>query len=107
MIKDYWTKLDTRQRYLIAVCAAVVMVALVLEFAVFPIWDARAKMKKSISTNSKKLEEMIKIDAELAVQEAKISRIKNTLASRRADFTLFSYLEKKAILPMSKAASNR
>lgn len=98
MIKAYWTQLDNKQRYLVAVCAAVVLVALLLEFAVFPIWDAGAKMKKSISTNSKKLEEMIRIDAELDAQDAKISRIKQTLASRRADFTLFAYLEKKAVL---------
>lgn len=97
MIKAYLAKLDTRQRYLVALCAAIVLVALVLELAVFPIWDARAKMKKSILHNSKKLEEMVKIDAAFAAQDAQISRIKNAIAARRADFTLFSYLEKKAI----------
>ena len=96
MIREYWTKLDTRQRYLIAACAAVVIFTLVLKFAVFPLWDSRAKMKKSITSNSKKLDELVKIDAELAVQNAKISRMKNTLGSRRSNFTLFSYLEKKA-----------
>ena len=97
MMKDYWTKLDARQRYLAALCAAAVLVALLLELAVFPMWDARSKMKKSITTYSKKLEEVIKIESEFAVSDAKITRIKNTMASRRADFTLFAYLEKKAI----------
>lgn len=97
MIKAYFAKLDTRQRYLVAVCAAVVLVALVLSLAVFPMWDARVKMKKSIATNAKKLEEMVKIDADFTAQNVKISRIRKALASRRADFTLFSYLEKKAI----------
>lgn len=96
MIREYWTKLDTRQRYLIAVCAALVIFTLVLKVAVFPMWDARVKMKKSIANSTKKLEELVKIDAELAVQEAKISQIKRTLASRRPDFTLFSYLERKS-----------
>jgi len=96
MIREYWTKLDTRQRYLIAACAAVVIFTLVLKFAVLPLWDSRAKMKKSITSNSKKLDELVKIDAELAVQNAKISRMKNKLGSRRSNFTLFSYLEKKA-----------
>lgn len=97
MMRAYFAKLDTRQRYLVAVCAIVVIVALVLALAVFPLWDARAKMKKSIATNTKKLEEMVKIDADFATQDAKISRIRKAMASRRADFTLFSYLEKKAI----------
>jgi len=97
MMKATWTKLDRKQRYLVAICAAVVAIALLMEFAVFPMWDAKAKMKKSILNHSKKLEEVAKIDFDFAVQNSKISRIKNTIASRRADFTLFAYLEKKAV----------
>ena len=97
MMKATWTKLDAKQRYLVAICAAVVAIALVLEFIVFPVWDAKAKMKKSILNQSKKLDEMVKIDADFAAQDAQISRIKNAIASRRADFTLFAYLEKKAV----------
>jgi len=97
MIRTYWTNLDTRQRYVVGFGAAFVMAVLVLVFIVFPLWDAKAKMKKSISINSGKLEQMVKLDDEFVVQEAKISRIKRVLASRQGDFTLFSYLEKKAI----------
>ncbi len=97
MMKAYWTKLDPKQRYIVAGGAVFVIVALLLEFAVFPIFDAKAKMKKTIATHSKKLEEMVKIDSEFAGQDAQISRIKYAIASRRADFTLFSYLEKKAM----------
>ncbi len=96
MIKSYWKNLDVKQRYIVAFGAAFVGVALLLEFAVFPLWDARAKMKKSIAGNTKKLEEVLKLDAEFALQDAKIAQIKQAMASRRADFTLFSHLEKKA-----------
>jgi general secretion pathway protein M len=104
MIKAYWTKLDTKQRYIVAGGAAFVLVVLLLKFAVFPVWDAKAKMKKSILTNSKKLEEVVKIDTEFAAYDAKIMRIKRALASRRADFTLFAYLEKKAVLANVKGS---
>ncbi len=97
MIKAYLANLDTRQRYLVIFCAAAVVVALVLALVVFPMWDARAKMKKKATSGQKKLEELVKIDADLTAQDAQISRIKQALASRRADFTLFSYLEKKAV----------
>lgn len=104
MIKTFWTKLNTKQRYLAVLCGAAVLAAFVLEVIVFPLWDARSKMKKSILNNSTKLEEMIRLDAEFAAQDAQISRIKNTLASRRADFTLFAYLEKKAIAARVKGS---
>jgi type II secretory pathway component PulM len=97
MIKSYWTNLDAKQRYIVGGGVAFVLIALLLEFAVFPMWDASAKMKKTIASNSKKLDEMTKLDAEFDIQDAKISQIKRAIASRRADFTLFSYLEKKAI----------
>lgn len=96
-VKAYWAKLDIKQRYIAAGGAALVLIILLLKFAVFPVWDARAKMKKAISTNSIKLEEMVKIDTEFAAQDAKISQIKRALSARSADFTLFSYLEKKAV----------
>ena len=104
MIKESWAKLDTKQRYLAIACAVAVLLALVLNFAVFPLWDATTKMKKTILTSSSKLAELVKIDAEFAVQDAKISRIKNAIASRRSDFTLFSYLEKKAVSANVKGA---
>ncbi len=98
MIMEYWTRLDTRQRYLMAACAAVVIFTLLLKFAVFPFCDSRAKMKKSIISNSKKLDEMVKLDAELAVHNARMLRIKNAPGSQRSNLTLFSYLEKRANL---------
>ena len=56
MMKATWTKLDRKQRYLVAICAAVVAIALLMEFAVFPMWDAKAKMKKSILNHSMNLQ---------------------------------------------------
>ena len=97
MIKEYWIKLDAKQRYIVAFGAAFVLMALVFEFAVFPLLDAKAKMKKSMAAQSRKLEDMIRLDAELTAQEARISQIKSTLTSRGGDFTLFAYLDKKAI----------
>ena len=98
MIRTTWSNLDAKQRVMITGGAAFVIVAILLAFAVFPLWDARAKMKNTILIQSKKLEEIVKIDADVVSQDAKISRIRNSIASRRSDFTLFSYLENKAVL---------
>lgn len=96
MIKSYWNNLDLKQRRIAAAGAAFVVLALLLELAVFPLWDKGVKMKKSIAANERILKEVKILDAEFATQNAQISRIKQTMAMRRPDFTLFSHLEKKA-----------
>ena len=97
MIKSFWDKLDKKQRYIVAGVAAFVLIALILELVIFPLWDANAKIKQTLQINQKKLDEVIKLDTEFAGQEAKISKIKRVMSTRTADFSLFSYLEKKAI----------
>jgi general secretion pathway protein M len=103
MIKTYWDSLDSRQRYIAGFGMAFVIVVLVWVFVVSPLWEAKAKMKKSISSNSRKLAEMVIMDEAFADQEAQIARIKTVLASRH-DFTLFSYLEKKALAARVKGS---
>jgi type II secretory pathway component PulM len=98
MMREFWTKLDVRQRYIVGGGLIFVIVALLLELIIFPHWDARARLKKTTQSQSKKLAQMVKIDADLAASDAKIAGIKNMMASRRTDFTLFAYLEKKAAL---------
>lgn len=97
MIRTTWSNLEVKQRTMVAGGAAFVIAAILLAYAVFPLWDARAKMKKTILIQSKKLEEIVKIDSDLVAQDVKISRIRNSMASRRSDFTLFAYLEKNAV----------
>ena len=97
MIKTFWDKLDKKQRYIVAVTAAFVLVALIIKLAIFPLWDKKASIRQSLQINQMKLDEVIKLDAEFAGQEAKIAKIKNVLSTRKADFSLFSFLEKKAI----------
>jgi len=96
MIKTFWEKLDAKQRKLVAGATILVLIALILEIAVFPFWAAKAKLTKAIQVNQKKLNEMSKLDAEFTLQEAAMARIKSALSARSADFTLFAYLEKKA-----------
>lgn len=95
MIKTFWDKLDKKQRYMVAAAAAFVLIVLIFELIIFPFWEAKAKARQNISVNQKKLEEIIKLDAEFALYEAKIAKIKQVMSRRTADFSLFSYLEKK------------
>jgi general secretion pathway protein M len=98
MIKALWDKLDEKQRYLLVGAGAIILVALILELAVFPFWEARTKLSKSIQTSQKKLSEMRMLDADFTSQEVAIMKLKQAMAARGAGFTLFSFLEKKATL---------
>ena len=96
MIKEFWARLNTKQRYYAAIGTIFVLLVLILEFGIFPLWEARDKIKRSVQTNQKKLAEIVQLDTEFTRQEAKMVRVKKVMASRPADFSLFSYLEKKA-----------
>ncbi|MBP7341502.1 MAG: hypothetical protein PHG54_11765 [Smithellaceae bacterium] len=104
MIKDYWTRLDDRQRRLAVFAAAGLIVFLLLALVVFPLCDAKARIRKSIAANTKKFEEMKVLDAEFAASDAQIARIKRAVASRLPEFTLFGHLEKKAAAAGVKGA---
>ena len=97
MMKAFWDKLDKKQRYYAAGVAIFVLAALILEFGLLPFWEAQGKIKQAVQTNQKKLGEIIRLDNEFALQEAKAAKVKRVMASRLADFSLFSYLEKKAL----------
>jgi hypothetical protein len=96
MIKEFWDRLDKKQRYYVAGAAAFVVIVLILEFGIFPFGEAKENIRQSISANQKRLNEMIKLDEEFVQQEAKIAWIKRAMAARPADFSLFAYLERKA-----------
>jgi len=96
MIKTFWNKLDAKQRKLVAGTAIFVIIALVMEIAVFPFWDAKEKLSKAISVNQKKLGEMNELSKEFASLEEKTAIIKRVIATHGANATLFSFLEKRA-----------
>lgn len=95
-MKEFLDKLTKSQRYYLMVGGAFVVVFLVFQLAVFPLWDARERMTNSIRVNEKVLKEMAVLGAEYGVLRQRAEAIQQVIAARTPDFTLFSYLEKKA-----------
>jgi general secretion pathway protein M len=96
MIKEFWNKLEKRQRYMVAGAGVFVFVVLLLELVIFPFGEAMAKSRRYVASNQVKLEEMLQLDAEFARHRDKMASINQVIKTRGADFSLFSYLEKKA-----------
>jgi general secretion pathway protein M len=96
MIREFWDKLNKNQRRAVMGGAIFVLIVLVFEFGIFPFREAQEKTRQAVQTNQKKLNEMVVLDREFVRQESKTARVKKMLAARATDFSLFSYLEKKA-----------
>jgi len=95
-MKEFFNKLEPKQRALVILAAAFVAGALILEILIFPFWEEKSRLEKSIQSNRKKIAELKKLDETFAAQQEKISAIRRNLAARGSDFSLFSYLEQQA-----------
>ena len=95
-MKAFWNQLTAAQKYCAAGGAALASVFLILQLTVFPLWEARQKLDRSIAANERVLKEMTALGREYAALKEQAEDIRQALARRPRDFTLFSYLEKKA-----------
>lgn len=95
-MKEFWNKLTKSKRYYLIGGAAFVAVFLIFQFLIFPLWDTRQKTLNSIKVSEKVLKEMSVLGAEYSILKERSAAVQRVLGSRPQDFTLFSYLEKKA-----------
>jgi len=93
---EYWNKLTKSQRYYLMGGATFVAIFLIFQFLIFPLWDTRQKTLNAIRVNERILNDMSVLGAEYGILTERAATIRRVLASRPQDFTLFSYLEKKA-----------
>lgn len=96
MIKELWNKLDAGQRKLIIGAAIFVCAALMLEWVILPFWESGKKMERAIASGQKKRLEIGDLAARYNSLKARSAALEAAAAARGADFSLFSYLEKKA-----------
>jgi len=88
--------LTQKDRKVLAVGISVLVLFLLVQFVFFPLLDKRKRLERGIRTKQKGLVEI----QEMQARYRQLSRQSNTLeqrVSRRSgDFSLFSFLEKKA-----------
>ncbi len=95
-MRAFWEKLTVVQKRWAAGGAAAALVFLILSLTVFTLREARQKLDRSIAANERVLKEMTTLGGEYAAIKQQAEDIRQALARRPRDFTLFSYLEKKA-----------
>jgi type II secretory pathway component PulM len=95
-MKGFWNRLGARQKKTVIAGAAVVALIIFMQFALVPFIDGKKKMKRSLALNEATLKEMYRLEAEYSSIRQGESVIQAALSRRAPDFSLFSFVEKKA-----------
>lgn len=87
-------KLTKRERYSILAASGVILLFVVLQFVVLPVFDKRERLGRSLRVKEKHLEEMIALKSEhnAIVQRSDLSD--SYFDNREKGFTLFSFLDR-------------
>lgn len=95
-MKKTWDNLGRRERLIILGGAAIVIVVVLVQFAILPFWEERARVAKALDAQEKVLEEMNAQLAEYRLIKRDMDVIQQAMATRPSDFTLYGFVERKA-----------
>jgi general secretion pathway protein M len=89
-------KLARREKYFVFVAVFAIGVFLILEFLVFPSFEARKRVRRGVEAKEDALREIIRLGSEYQSYRRGSQDVRQTLSRRKGGFTLFSFLEKAA-----------
>lgn len=95
-MKEFWNRLNPRQKKTVIAGAAVVALIIFVQFVFLPFLEGKKKMKRSIALNETTLKEMYRLETEYSSIKREVGVVQAALAKRPADFSFFSFIEKKA-----------
>ena len=95
-MRSFWEQLTKSQKQIVILGLVFVAAALLLQFAVFPYFEARQKVTSAIAGSEKTLRELATLGAEYDVLKRRSEEIRRVIERRPPGFALFSYLEKRA-----------
>lgn len=86
-------KLNRREKISIVAAAAAVVIFLVMQLLVFPLFDSNARLSRTLSTRQQELEQIRSLQEAYRKTTEKAEQAQRYLKTRRPGFTLFSFLE--------------
>jgi type II secretory pathway component PulM len=95
-MRRFWDQLTKSQKNIVLAGALFAAVALLLQLAILPYFEAKQKVQRAIAASEKTLREMAVLGAEYGRIRQQSAEIRRMLERRPAGFALFSYLERKA-----------
>jgi general secretion pathway protein M len=95
-MKRFWEQLTKSQKQTVIAGLVFAAAAFLVQFAVFPYFDARQKAMGAIAASEKTLRELASLSAEYGALRQRSEEIRRVIERRPPGFALFSYLEKRA-----------
>lgn len=89
-------KLARREKYFISAAAIFIGIFCLLQFLIFPFFEARNRLQRGVSAKEDGLKEIVRLSSEYNRYRRSSQGIKRIIAQRRKGFTLFSFLENRA-----------
>ncbi len=95
-MKKLWDRLGTREKLYILVGAGIAIAILLVQFAILPFWEERERVARALDNQEKIMAEMNAQLAEYRLLRRDMDFIQKAVASRPPNFTLYSFVERKA-----------
>lgn len=102
LLKLGWQGLEKREKMMVAGLGGVVVVLLLYNFLLAPLLSSRENLQKSLVKKEIELQEMRNMQQEYRILQSQSTDIKGRISRRAKDFTLFSYIERRAALAKVK-----
>jgi general secretion pathway protein M len=89
-------RLARREKYLVSAAASSVAIFLLLQFLIFPFFETRRRLQRSVSAKEEGLKEILRLSSDYLSHRERTQGVQEVLARRDKGFALFSFLEKSA-----------
>jgi len=86
-------KLNKREKIGVAAAAVAIVIFLVLQVLVFPLFEKNAQLTRTLATRQQEREQILLLQAEYQKTAEKAQEAQRHLKRRKQGFTLFSFLE--------------
>ena len=95
-MRNLWLKLGKRERTFVVGGVGLLALFALVQFALVPFFENKKKVSGALDRQEKILQEMIVLSKEYEGLQEDTEVMKGALGRRSPDFTLFSFLERKA-----------
>jgi len=89
-------RLARREKYFVSAATFSVAIFLLLQFLIFPFFETRRRLQRSVRAKEEGLKEILRLSSEYLSHRERTQGVQEVLARRNKGFTLFSFLEKSA-----------
>jgi len=89
-------RLARREKYLVSLAGCTLFLIILFQVLILPFFEKKDRLQKGVTAKEVALQEIVALSAEYQAHKKRFNGLKEILAKRNKEITLFSFLEKKA-----------